>query len=68
MDFLNVESGVKQGGPLSPMLFNLFINHLVSNINNEQCGVKADIDNVSILFYANDIYCSQSHLIRSNNF
>ena len=37
------------------MLFNLFINDFANNINNEQCGVEAGIDNVSILLYADDI-------------
>ena len=54
-DFFNVDSGVKQVNPLSHLLFNLFINDLVKNINSENCGVKACVDIVSILLYADDI-------------
>ena len=54
-EFFNVEYGVKQWDPLSPLLFSLFINDLTNNIINKHCGVKAGIDNVGILLYADDI-------------
>ena len=39
-------SDVKQGDPLSHLLFNLFINDLAKYPTNEQCGVKVGIDKV----------------------
>ena len=48
-----VNSGVKQGDSLSP--FSIFINDLARDINIIKCGVKAGIDQVSIVLYADDI-------------
>ena len=46
---------MKQGDSLSPLLFSIFINDLAKYINSIKCGVKAGIDEVSILLYADDI-------------
>lgn len=54
-DWFDVNSGVKQGCLLSPTLFSLFIDDLVSDINQLQCGLSVDGTNISILLYADDI-------------
>ena len=36
------ESGVKQGDNLSPTMFNGFINGLLTELNDIQCGVEVD--------------------------
>ena len=33
-NYFNYEKGVLQGNPLSPLLFNLYINDIFHNINN----------------------------------
>ena len=47
--------GVWQGGTLSPMLFNLFVNKLASEVKSLNCGVKLGDTTISILLYADDI-------------
>ena len=53
--YFNVTSGVKQGDPLSPTLFSLFINDLVSELKTS--GLTLNIDNYEInsLLYADDM-------------
>ncbi|XP_060587764.1 uncharacterized protein LOC132743245 [Ruditapes philippinarum] len=48
-------NGVKQGDNLSPTLFSVFVNDLVTEINNLDLGVKIDDTSVSMLLYADDI-------------
>ena len=47
--------GVRQGDGLSPTLFSLYINDLLTDIKNASCGVDIDGENVSVLAYADDI-------------
>ena len=53
--FLCVPEGVKHGCKLSPTLFSLYLNHLVSKIKQKNLGVDIDERQLSILLYADDI-------------
>lgn len=54
-DWFTVNSGLKQGCPLSPILFNLYINDLVSFLQSFNCGVEIDGEKMCILLYADDV-------------
>ncbi len=48
-DWFNVSSGLKQGCPLSPILFNFYINDLALHLNNAGHGVDLDGVKVNVL-------------------
>jgi hypothetical protein len=50
-----IERGVKQGGIISPYLFNIFINDLIEKINNNDSKTLFGSANISCLAYADDI-------------
>ena len=54
-DSFFTEFGVKQGDCLSPTLFGLYINDLVSDIKNTTIGVDIGLLNIHCLLYADDI-------------
>ena len=49
------KAGVKQGDPLSPTLFSVFINSLLEELNDTCSGLVVNGINVSVLAYADDI-------------
>ena len=49
------EHGAKQGDNLSPTLFGLCINDLVSDIRNNTIGVDCETVQVHCLLYADDL-------------
>ena len=62
MLWFQCEKGVRQGDTLSPTLFSIFINDLVSDINNLSSGIKFENNEISILLYADDVVLlSDSH-------
>ena len=54
-NYFNYEKGVLQGNPLSPLLFNLYINDIFSNINNPNPVTLDDQYNLSSPMYADDL-------------
>jgi exonuclease III len=53
--FFKFKAGVRQGGVLSPYLFALYIDDIVSKINSLSVGCKMLNCNMSIFMYADDI-------------
>lgn len=54
--------GVKQGGPLSPRLFSLYIEDLIPKIESINTGAKLIHSKVDIILYADDILLLSNEL------
>ena len=54
-EWFDVKYGLKQGCPLSPVLFNLYINDLISFLTNLGVGIDIDDQKVRILLFADDV-------------
>ena len=53
--YFDSELGVKQGCRLSPTLFSIYINDLAEEIKSLNCGIDLDIEQLSLLLYADDV-------------
>ena len=54
-DWFEVKCGLKQGCPLSPVLFSFFINDLALKMKGTDVGVVCGEEKVNILLFADDI-------------
>ena len=50
-----INTGVRQGGILSPFLFNFYINHIINEISSLQVGCKLGLSRINIIAYADDM-------------
>jgi hypothetical protein len=54
-NWFEIEVGLRQGCLLSPLLFDIFLDDLVREINSLEKGVKCGNKRLSILLFADDI-------------
>ena len=70
-ELFSIFFGVKQGDNVSPTLFNIFVNKLVSLLNNLKNGIRMGNLEISVLLYADDMVLisgSAALLQKSMNF
>jgi len=53
--FFENKTGLKQGNPLSPILFNLALQKVIQSIKMVPSGIKIGKEQLNILAYADDI-------------
>jgi hypothetical protein len=64
-DVFSTTRGVKQGDPLSPLLFGLFLDRVEAWLGQHapECGVQLGADLVRVLLYADDlVLLAESHV------
>ena len=54
-DWFNVDSGLKQGCILSTIMFNIYVNSLIDDINALNIGIDIDNEKLAMLWYADDV-------------
>ena len=54
-DFFDITSGVRQGDSISSTLFAIYINDLVTEINQLKLGITVTDRNITCLLYADDL-------------
>ena len=54
-DFHPLQSGVRQGDPLSPLLFNIFINRLAAALKQAGVGLQLGLCDLADLLFADDV-------------
>ena len=58
---IKINSGVKQGCPLSPLLFNLILDELLENLKKLGVGININDQLVSVMAFADDLVLITEH-------
>ncbi len=53
--YIDIRSGVKQGGIMSPHLYNVYVDDLMERLLNEKLGCMIGELSYGVIFYADDI-------------
>ena len=65
-NYKHIDQGVRQGGILSPFLFNFYINSIIDNISSLQVGCRLGLARINIILYADDVVLLTNSLEDSN--
>ena len=65
--FFNMYCGIRQGGLLSPILFNVYVDELISVLKDIKLGCYVDMYYVGYLLYADDLTLQSASLCELQN-
>ena len=60
----NIPCGVRQGGVLSPVLFNIYVNDIIANLSSSQLGCSICNMYVGCVMYADDLLLMSASLTK----
>ena len=63
---IKITRGVKQGGILSPQLFNFYINELIEAVNKMGVGCSIDDSRISMMGYCDDLLAMSTTIHQLN--
>ena len=58
-----IKSGVRQGGVLSPVLFNVYFNVIVNSLQHSKLGCELYGEYIGCLVYADDIFLLSASVV-----